>query len=301
MQVWVNGEFCDRNEAKVSVFDAGYQHAVGLFETMAARNGRVFRAAAHMNRLIGSASELLLTQRLRDEPLIEAMHSVVQRNELEEARVRLSVTGGDLGAPMQQRQQSVDPTIVIAAQPPTLYPDEFFQQGVLVTIADGRLNPLDPMAGHKTLNYWPKVYALQMAATRNASESLWFTVTNHLASGSVSNVFAVRDGVLRTPIARGEEEEGAMTAPVLPGITRALIMELAAEDGLEVQRTMIDIDELLKAQEVFLTNSSWGVLPVVQIEQEKIGEGAVGPTTRRLRERWKATVDEETAADAQLG
>jgi branched-subunit amino acid aminotransferase/4-amino-4-deoxychorismate lyase len=296
MLVWLNGEFVDREQATVSIFDAGYQHAVGLFETMAARHGRVFRLRQHIDRLIDSTRELLLTQRLVAEPLIEAVQRTVARNNMDTARVRLSVTGGDLGRPASEQAHGVDPTIVIVAQPATVYPDAFFEDGVTVTIADGRLNPLDPMAGHKTMNYWPRVRALQLAAARQAGETLWFSVSNHLTSGSVSNVFIIKDDTLLTPIARGEEVSGALRAPVLPGITRHVVLELAEELGMDAARRMLDIEELLAAEEVFLTNSSWGILPVVQVEREAVGDGQVGDRTRLLRQHWLDRVEQETAS-----
>ncbi|MHC5003884.1 MAG: aminotransferase class IV [Planctomycetota bacterium] len=294
MNVWINGRFIDRDEARISVFDAGFQHAVGVFETMLARHGRIFRPDHHLRRLIDSAGELRLSERLQPRPLAEALQQTVERNGLEAARVRLTVTGGDLNLLQSRRQGPVDPTIVIVAQPPTAYPDAFFEQGVRVVIADGRENPFVATAGHKTLSYWPRISALQAAAAKRSGEALWFTVTNHLAGGSVSNAFLVSRGRLLTPIARGEEEQGALPSAVLPGITRATVIELAEAEGIEVQRAMLDIEQLLAAEEVFLTNSSWGVLPVIGVERETIGTGAVGVITRMLRERWNEQVERET-------
>lgn len=295
MDIWLNGRFVDRDQAMVSVFDAGFQHGVGLFETMLARNGRVFRPEAHMRRLAASAEQLLLTTRLHTGPLVEAVQLAVDHNRLEQARVRLTITGGNLNLLQSKGESVIDPTIVIDVQPPTQYPDEFFEKGVKLIIADGRLNPLDPQAGHKTLNYWPRISALQVAASRGAGEALWFAVTNHLASGSVSNVFVVDNGVLHTPIARGEEEDGALTAPVLPGITRQTIIELAQSMSIGTSRRMLNIEDLLEADEVFVTNSSWGVLPVVGVEREAIADGNVGQMTGRLRQAWIETVDRETS------
>jgi len=162
-------------------------------------------------------------------------------------------------------------------------------------IANGRLNPLDPMGGHKTLNYWSRIRALQDAAAKKAGEAIWFTVSNHLAGGSVSNIFAVKGGTLHTPIAHGEEDDEALPAPVLPGITRSTIIELADELRIGTAKRMLDIDDLLEADEVFLTNSSWGVLPVVGVEAEAIADGNVGEVTKRLREAWRECVERETA------
>jgi branched-subunit amino acid aminotransferase/4-amino-4-deoxychorismate lyase len=210
----------------------------------------------------------------------------------------LTVTGGDLNLLQSEGRPAVDPTIAIVAQPPTQYPDHFFERGVIVTIADGRVNPLDPLAGHKTLNYWSRIRALQDAAALRAGEALWFSVTNHLAGGCVSNVFLAKDGCLLTPIARGEEEsvDGAavLRAPVLPGITRAAVRELAESMDIDVTAKSLDISDLMAADEVFLTNSSWGVLPVVGVERDKIGSGEVGTLTRGLRDAWLRLVEDET-------
>jgi len=296
MQIWLNGQFVSRDSAFISVFDAGFQHGVGLFETIAARHGKVFRAHEHVNRLANSARELLLSDRLRVDPLVDAINLTINRNKLDGARVRLTLTGGDLNLLQTQGKSQVDPTIVIVAQPPTQYPDAFFEKGVVAMIADGRDNPFHPMAGHKTLNYWPRIQALQLAAAKRAGEAIWLSVSNHLSAGSVSNIFLVKDGELRTPIARGEEENGAIPSPVLPGITRAAIIELADALEMQIVRRMLDINDLLAADEVFLTNSSWGVLPVVGVEREKIGDGEVGSTTRRVRDAWLELVEQETSS-----
>jgi len=296
MHVWINGTFVERDEATVSVFDAGFQHGVGLFETMLARNGRVFRVDRHLARLAASAAALRLTERLRPGPLGEAVQLTCAKNEMESARIRLTITGGDLNLLQRGGDAPQDPTVVIVAQPPTPYPEAFFEQGVTISIADARANPLEPAAGHKTVSYWARIQALQIAATRGASEALWFTVSNHLASGSVSNVFLVKDGALRTPFARGEEVAGALPSPVLPGITRSVVRELAEARGIAFETAMIDIEDVLLADEVFLTNSSWGVLPVVRVEKEKIGDGAVGAVTRKVRAGWLEIVEDETRA-----
>ena len=294
MQVWLNGKFVERDAARISAFDAGLQHGIGLFETCTARNGKVFRADAHARRLAASARALLLNDTLRPEPLAEALQRAVEHNAGDEARVRLTVTGGELGLTAARQRRRVAPTILVDVQPPPAYPAAFFEAGVMVTIAEGRLNPTSPMAGHKTLNYWPRIHALQRAAAIKAGETLWFTVNNHLAGGSVSNVFLVIDGVLATPFARGEEPGDAVGPAVLPGITRGTILELSLAMGIETSRCTLDIDRLLSADEVFLTNSSWGVLPVVTVEKNQIGSGRVGEMTTRLRDAWLECVQRET-------
>ena len=288
MKVWINGSFVPAAEASLSVFDAGIQHAVGLFETIEARDGKAFLGRAHMERLIDSAQQLRLADQLKIDPLLEAVQATITENGMEEARVRLTLTGGDLSG--LQRTGATDhegPTIFIVAQPPTPYPDVLFEHGVKVVFAEGRVNPFDPMAGHKTLNYWSRIRMLQDAGARKASEAIWLNFDATLACGCVSNVFIVSDGVIRTPTARGEEGEQDLPAPVLPGVTRRFLLDhIESTELAPVEIGPISPDDFFSADEVFLTNSSWGVLPVTSIEKESIGDGSVGPMTQALRRYW---------------
>lgn len=297
MDVWLNGRFVARDDARVSVFDAGFQHAVGLFETLLARNGRVFRPHRHLEQLAASAKALSLTERLRVGPLIEAVEAVVAHNNLEAARIRITITGGDLNMLQAEGQTQNDPTILIVAQPPTPYPEELFTNGVVIGVSAARLNPFTPFAGAKTLGYWERIRELQVVAARGGGEALWLSVTNHVACGCVSNVFLVVDDVLLTPPAFGEEGEDEVPMPVRPGVTRATIMELAERRGITVERRPVMPDEVLKADEVFLTNASWGVLPVTGIEQETIGDGTPGSLTMDMRADWMALVEAETTVE----
>ena len=297
--VWLNGRFLSRDQAHVSAFDAGFQHGVGLFETMLAAgpDGRVFHLHRHLERLDGSARALGLTESLKPRALAELVESVVARAELSDdtrrARVRLTITGGDLNLLSSTGRSPVDPTILIVVQPATVYPEEMFSRGVRVLVADIKSNPLDPFAGHKSLNYWWRLHELQRAASARAAESIVLQVTNHVCGGTVSNLFAVKDGALLTPIARGEEEPGSLPSPVLPGITRSAIQDAAASLRIGCARRMLTITDVMEADELFLTNSSWGVLPVTHVEAHAIGDGAPGPVTRSLREKWLDMVQTE--------
>ncbi len=219
--VWINGEFIERGDARVSAFDAGLLHGVGLFETMTAAAGRVFMLDRHMARLEHSTKELGLTESLRVAALGEAVERVVERSGLgagdARARVRLTITGGDLNLLEREARSQTDPTIIISVTPATSYPDEMFDKGVGVLIAAAKANPLNPFEGHKTLDYWWRLRALQEAAARRMGEALVLQVTNHICGGAVSNLFAIKDGTLVTPLARGEEQPGAMGSPLMLG------------------------------------------------------------------------------------
>ena len=304
MKVWINGTFFEDNKAVVGVFDAGLQHGVGLFETMLAQNGTVFKAREHMERLATSAQQLRLTEKLQIDPLIDALQLTLEENNQSSARLRLTITGGDLNMLQQTGSSGGDPTIVIQSQPPTEYPQVFYDNGVKVSLASGRVNPYEFGAGHKTLNYWSKLLNLQLAAMQQCGEALWLTPTANIAGGCVSNVFLVKNGTLFTPMARGEEDEGDEPSAVLPGITRQTVIDIANDLGFGTSRATVTFDDVLGADEVFLTNSSWGVLPVVGVcahvggsesgaQEQAIGSG-VGNITKQLHASYQDLVQKET-------
>jgi branched-subunit amino acid aminotransferase/4-amino-4-deoxychorismate lyase len=305
--VWINGSFFDDKDAKVGVFDAGFQHGVGLFETMVAKNGAVFRPRQHMERLAESASSLRLTEKLQVEPLVEALQKTLEENNQTEARMRLTITGGDLN--MLQRTGSSeggDPTIVIQSQPPTEYPPAFYEHGVMVTLASGRANPYEFGAGHKTLQYWPRLLNLQLAAMQRCGEALWLTPSANVTGGSVSNIFTSKGGTLFTPVAQGEEDINDEPSATLAGITRSAIIEIADELGIGTNKTTHTVDDILSADEVFLTNSSWGVLPVIGLrvsvqsedggdnQEQPVADGTVGKLTSQLNASYQEMVERET-------
>ncbi|MBM4109600.1 MAG: hypothetical protein FJ255_12465 [Phycisphaerae bacterium] len=295
--VLINGERADG--AAVSVFDAGLTHGVGLFETMQAAGERVLFLREHVGRLVESARHLSLGHDLNADALMRDVGVAVQEGGLERTRVRLTVTGGDLNLLARARRESAGgedasppgPTVIVVAQDAVRYPREWFHEGVSAAIADWRANPLDPLAGHKTLGYWARLRELQKAAGKRAAEALVLQVTNHLAGGCVSNALLVQGREIITPIARGEEAKiggpGALPSPVLPGVARAWALAWAFERGMTVTRRMVEIDDLLGADELLLTNSGWGVLPVVRVEGKAIGPGVVGGVGSMLVEEWE--------------
>lgn len=299
MHIYLNGQIVPTEQARVSVEDAGLQHAVGLFETMSAHHGRVFRLDAHLDRLRRSAAELGLAAEMDTAPLADAVAQTLAANDLTEARLRLTVTAGTLSMLRPEDGQSggavkLRQTVAVVPSPPTVFDPAYFERGVTVAIFGQGANPFDATAGHKTLSYWGRLRSLRQAAAVGCSEALWLNVTNHLASGAVSNVFLVKDGRLLTPIAHGEEAAEALPAPVLPGTTRAVVIELAESLGIDVERRMLSVEELLGADEVFLTNANWRVLPVTAVEKKPIGDGTPGPVTGRLREAVLGTIEAET-------
>ncbi len=159
------------------------------------------------------------------------------------------------------------------AAPAEKYPDECYLKGITVVVADCRQSRTDPTVGHKTTSYFARLASLRAAHANGAMEALWFTPEGHLAEGAISNVFAVRDEELWTP---------PLDTPVLPGITRAAVIELAASLDIPVREQALTLEDTRAADELFLTNSMMEVMPVVRIGRDPIGNEKPGEVTRKL-------------------
>lgn len=295
MDVFLNGKMLPPEQALLPADDAGLQHAIGLFETMSAYHGRIFRLSQHLERLRESATQLGLSRDLDVDALTQAVQITLDHNQIDRARIRLTVTAGSMSMLSGSSRGGGPGTILIQPTEPTQYDPKYFEQGITVLVAQPGANPFDPLAGHKTLNYWGRLRTLRQAASAGAGEAIWMNITNHLAGGAISNLFLVKGGELLTPIARGEEVDKSLPAPVLPGITRAAVIELAEAKGLTVHKRMLSIEDLVEADEAFLTNSSWQVLPISKVEKSDVGHGAAGEITMRLRESLMTVIEEETS------
>lgn len=268
-KVYLNDRICDITEANVSVADGGFLYGAGLFETMRANNGHVFRLDDHMSRLFRSADLMGINNSYEMEAVKNAVRETLEANELKDARLRLTLTSGSV-RPGDDKIQS---TLLITATSLESYPEEFYKSGILAVLCPYRQNPTDPTAGHKSLNYYSKMLALDFARKRNAAEAIWFTTDGRLAEGSITNIFLVKDGKLMTP---------TLQTPVLGGIARKTVIELAGKNDIELEEKDLIIDDLLGADEIFITNSIMKVMPVIQVEKHEVNESQVGETSKKL-------------------
>jgi branched-chain amino acid aminotransferase len=182
--VWLNGAFVDETQANISIRDTGLLHAAGVFTTMRSTNGRIFRLVQHLRRLRDSCDALFIPLQPSDAELTAAASELLQRNDLLNARLRLTVTRG-LAQQDPVHGTRLEPTTLLTAAELEPYPAEFYQRGMTVIVVDEqKLNPYDVQAGHKTLNYFSRLTALREANRRSGGEALWFNVHNYLQSGT---------------------------------------------------------------------------------------------------------------------
>jgi branched-subunit amino acid aminotransferase/4-amino-4-deoxychorismate lyase len=269
------------DQATVSVFDSGFMQGVGLFTTMRAYNGRVFRLQQHIDRLMQSARTLGWAISPNEEALREAVEQVLAALEQSDARARLTVTTGSLRA---GTEEAGGLTVVASAAPGTKYPEHVYQKGVTVALSKYRQSAADPIVGHKTTSYFSRLASLREAHVRGLFESLWLTPESSVAEGAISSVFVVKDDQLVTP---------PLDTPVLPGITRAAVIEAAVEAGVPAQERAVSVEELLAADEVFLTNCLMEIVPVVRVDRKAIGTEKIGDMVRDLNEAYGKLVERE--------
>lgn len=279
---YLNGAFVDADDANVSIFDGGWLHGAGLFETMRAENRCVFRLEAHLARLCRSAATILAPIDRDALPTADALAELLERNELDAARLRLTVSAGRVdGAKPDSTPQL---TVIVTAGNLASYPDSFYARGVPVAICPYRQSPTDPLAGHKVTGHLSRLLGLREARQADCVEGLWFTTANRLAEGSISNVFVISEGTLKTP---------PLDTPVLPGIARGVVLAIARDEGIEAHECPLTIEDVLGADEILLTNAIMQVLPVIRVEKHDLNDGRVGPLAKRLLEGYRDRVRKE--------
>lgn len=276
-KIFLNDKLTSANSAKVSVTDGGLLYGMGLFETMRSYNGVVFALDDHLDRLSASTEKLSIANPYKKKFLKEAVYETIEGNGLSGARIRLTLTSGSVSTDQQK------PTLMITATELKPYPPEYYQKGVTVVLCPYRQNPNDPTVGHKTTSYMPRMLGLKFAQKYKAAEALWFTTDNRLAEGCISNVFVVKDSAIYTP---------AANTPVLPGIARKTVLKLADEYSLRCSEKDLHIDDLLDADEVFITNVIMQVMPVIKVEKHDINKAKVGSVTKELGRYYDKFVQE---------
>lgn len=277
LQVFLNGELVPASMACVSIGDAGLLHGASVFTTMRAHRGQVFRFDQHLQRLGETVRVLNLRTDATVEVLRGAVAAVLAANELQEARVRITLTPGNVAA-----EQS---TTLVTADPLGALPESWYQKGITAVVCSFKQGQGDPTYGHKTGSYLPRILARQEAAAKGAEEAFWFTPDNRLAEACFSNVFLVLEGKVHTP---------PRDTPVLPGIVRGAVLELCGQLGIAAdEQTPLTVREMLAAKEVFITSSLSGVRPVVRIERHAVGDEKPGEVTKKIMSAYQDLLDKE--------
>jgi branched-chain amino acid aminotransferase len=272
---YVNGKFVPAGEAALPLNDLGIVRGYGVFDLLRTYSGVPFRLREHVQRLEYSAAQIGLELPWSTEELEKIAMATFQRNSLPDASIRIIVTGGPSSNFMTPQNK---PSLIVMVQPVNPYSEDVYQRGTkVVTTTVERAMPTV-----KSINYIGAIFAMKSADPVGAVEAIYRTPQDTVTEGTRSNLFVLRDNQLITP------SEGA-----LRGITRQAVIE-AASDLLDVCEETIHYADLCASEEVFLTSTTKEVLPVVQVDDCRIGDGTPGPKTQRIRELFQALVAAET-------
>lgn len=283
MIIYLNGEFVPREEAKVSVFDHGLLYGDGIFEGIRAYNGRVFRLGEHIDRLYDSAKTIDLDIGMTKEEMAEITLETLRRNEFRDAYIRLVVTRGvgDLGLDPRKCEK---PTIFIIPEPWGAMYGDLYEKGLTAVTVSVRRNAADALPPNvKSLNYLNNILAKIEANCKGGDEAIFFDNNGHVAEGSGDNIFVVKNGAIFTP----------PTLNNLRGVTRIVLLEIAADLGIPLKEQNLGFFDLYSADEVLVSGTAAEIAPVTVIDGRKIGTGKPGPVGKQLTAAFGAKTKSE--------
>lgn len=276
--IYLDGEYINENEAKVSVFDHGLLYGDGVFEGIRAYNGRIFRCEEHIDRLYASAKAIMLNIPLSKEEMTNVLLETCRRNDLRDGYIRLVVTRGkgDLGL---NPINCPKPSVFCIAANIQLYPEEMYTKGMPIITSAQRRNKatiVDPQI--KSLNYLNNILAKMEANRAGVPEALMLNHDGIVAECTGDNIFVVKDNVIYTP---------PIHVGILDGITRRSVMEIAEKLGYKVIEKEFTLFNVYNADECFLTGTAAEAIPVTMVDERVIGNGVAGPVTTAILAAFK--------------
>lgn len=282
LKIHINGELFDKEDAKISVYDHGLLYGDGVFEGMRSYRGKVFRLAEHLERLWNSAKAILLEIPISRPEMERAVNDTLRVNGIQDGYIRLVVTRG-IGSLGLDPNKCGRPQVIVITDHITLYPKEFYDNGMsIITASVTRNHPAALNPRIKSLNYLNNILAKIEGLQAGCVEALMLNHKGEVAECTGDNIFLVRNGELLTP---------PIDAGILEGITRDAVLELAEGAGMTVREIALTKHDVYIADECFLTGSAAEVVPVVQVDGRKIGDGKPGRVTRDLMNAFRDLVN----------
>jgi branched-chain amino acid aminotransferase len=278
LKVYINGKLVDKEEATVSVYDHGLLYGDGVFEGIRSYGGTVFRLQEHLDRLWDSAKAICLEIPTGKQEMAEAIEHTLAVNQIKDGYIRVVVTRG-CGTLGLDPDKCSDPVVIIITDHIALYPREVYEKGLeIITVSTLRNHPAALNPRIKSLNYLNNILAKIEGKQAGCVEALMLNHKGEVTECTGDNLFLARDAALLTP---------PINAGILEGITRAAVIELARDAGIDVREISLTRHDVYIADECFLTGTAAEVVPVVEVDSRTIGDGKPGPITRKLAERFR--------------
>jgi len=283
LQIYIDGEFYPKSQAKISVYDHGFLYGDGVFEGIREYNGVVFKLKEHVDRLYRSAHAIMLQIPLTKEEMVKAVVETLRKNKMKDAYIRLIVSRGigDLGL---DPRKCPKPTIIIITDTINIKAGNAKETGITTMFSWVRRNPVDATTHEiKSLNYLNSILAKIEANACGVDEALCLESNGYIAEGVGENVFIVKNGeILSPPTSTG----------ALAGITADVVVELAAKLGLKLTVTNLTPFMLFTADEAFFTGTAMEMVPIREVNKRPIGDGKPGPVTKKLMAEFQKVIDD---------
>ncbi len=285
LKIWMNGKLVGAQEASVNVFDHGLLYGDGIFEGIRCYSGKVFERRAHLRRFFDSAKAITLGLPYSVAEVSQALNEALDANNLldptKDAYIRLVATRG-VGVLGISPRRTWKPVVFVIASTISMYPPEMYEKGMPVIISSVTRNHPNAMPPRiKSLNYLNNILAKIEAHDAGVGEAIMLNHMGFVAEATGDNIFLVREGQLQTP---------PTSAGILEGITRKTVIRLSRDLGIEVVEKNLERFDLYSADECFLTGTGAEVIPVTTIDNRPVGNGSVGPISRKVIEAYRSFV-----------
>ncbi len=285
LQIYIDGKFYPKSQAKISVYDHGFLYGDGVFEGIRAYNGVVFKLKEHVDRLYRSAHAIMLNIPLTKDEMVQAVVETLRKNNMKDSYIRLIVSRGigDLGL---DPRKCPNPTIIIITDTINIKAGNAKETGITTMFSWVRRNPVDATTHEvKSLNYLNSILAKIEANANGVDEAICLDTSGCIAEGVGENIFIVKNGEILTP---------PTSTGALEGITADSVINLCRKLNIKLTVTNLTPFMLFTADEAFFTGTAMEMVPIREVNKRQIGTGKPGPVTKRLLGEFQKVIEDPT-------
>ena len=278
--IFLNGKIIPDTDANISSGDRGFLYGDGIYETLRSYNGKPFKLAEHLERMRHSAKQLKISFEYSNDDIGERINELIEKNCSQNAYIRITLSRGTGGVRLQM-DDNIKPTTLIQVKPLTPYDKKLYEEGMSLVVSNCRRSTSCPISCHKTTNLLKSILLKEEAIKKSAHEAIILNTDDYVTECVVSNIFMVSGGIVVTP---------SLGTNILPGITRRTVLDICRDSSIPVSEDRFRIEALVKADEVFITNSLMEIMPVSKIDDSKIGKTIPGKITQQLMSAYKRLI-----------
>jgi branched-chain amino acid aminotransferase len=277
---FLNGKIISDTEGHISLRDRGFLYGDGIFETLRSYNRIPFKLAEHLERLHSSAGKLKIPFEYTIKELSKNVKELVKINNILDAYIRITLSRGigNNGLGINDNSES---TLLIQNKPFMPYERKLYKKGMSLTISRARRSTSCPISCHKTTNLLTSILLKEEVKEKSAHEAIVLNTDGYVAECIVSNIFIVDSRKVITP---------SLDTNILPGITRKIVLDICTNNNISVSEDRFRIETLIKADEMFITNSLMEIMPIAKVDGNKIGKTMPGEVTTQLMSAYKSLI-----------